>query len=281
MNTKVAIISDIHGNLEALNKVIKDIRKSGIRSIICLGDVVGYGPDPGACLDKLLEQDDIIFIMGNHESMILKETTYERCSNLGKISHKWTERMLDDCQIDSITQKFKQHYKNEEFLFTHASYPYSIDWNYAYNPQTYNDNFRDIDENIRFVFLGHTHRPQVYFFDNGTDKYVISQINKVDVFSFKRNSKDINFINVGSVGQGRAGETKASYVQLIVNSETVRVKYRKLRYRSFITYFKIIKRGLGVEIASFLIQENLRRRIYEHTYNWGQRFFRLIFKEKS
>lgn len=281
MNTKIAVISDIHGNLEALNKVIKDIKKSGIGRIICLGDVVGYGPDPGACLDKLLEQNDIIFIMGNHESMILKETTDERCSNLGKTSHKWTERMLDDCQIDSIAQNFKQFYKNEEFLFTHASYPYSTDWNYAYNPQSYNDNFRDIDGNIRFVFLGHTHRPQVCFFDNEADQYIINQINKAGVFSFQRNSKNINFINTGSVGQGRAGETKASYVQLIVNSDTVKVKYRKLRYRSFITYFKIIKRGLGVEIASFLIQENRRRRIYEHTYNWGQRFFGLIFKRES
>lgn len=279
---RVAVISDIHGNLEALKVVLRDIKKRKIEKIICLGDVIGYGPDPEECLKMLLQQDNITFIIGNHESMFIGETSADKCSQLGRDSQKWTSAQLDGSYKQVINTNFKKSYEDEMLLYTHASYPFNLDWKYSYSPDTYKQNFdsQKLNEKVKFVFLGHSHRPQIFALTNGQFKQVITSVNMDMDFVYPLQNDVVYCVNVGSVGQARDGVTKACYVQLSYDTKKVQVSYKRLRYMSFITYFKIIERELGGKTASFLIQEKWRKKLYEYTYNWGKWFFRILFKAK-
>jgi len=91
---KLALISDLHGNLEALDAVLRDIDRAspGVR-LVCSGDVVGYGPDPEACIARLQERDALC-VMGNHEEMVLGRRDFSRCVYAGIVAAVWTRRQL-------------------------------------------------------------------------------------------------------------------------------------------------------------------------------------------
>lgn len=90
----LALVSDLHGNLEALDAVLRDIdRSSPGASLVCAGDVVGYGPDPEACIARLQERGALC-VMGNHEEMVLGRRDFSRCVHAGIVAAVWTRRRL-------------------------------------------------------------------------------------------------------------------------------------------------------------------------------------------
>ena len=91
---RLALISDIHGNLEALDTVLDDIDTSAAGArIVCAGDVVGYGPDPDACVDRLRSRG-IPCVMGNHEEMVLGRRDFSRCVHAGITAAVWTRQVI-------------------------------------------------------------------------------------------------------------------------------------------------------------------------------------------
>ncbi len=277
METKIAVISDIHGNLEALKVVLKNISRTRFDEIICLGDVVGYGPDSTKCMNLLLEIPNISFILGNHESMLLDETTDEKCSELGKISSKWTKENVDENTKNIIKSKFHKSIQRGPFLFVHSSYPYDTNWKYAYTPDSYKENFK-ISNEIKYIFLGHTHRAQIFSVSNDYFSRMDNGMKAPGTYEYILNEQDTHYINVGSVGQARDSNSLACYVEITYSNKRLKVKFFKLRYNVWLTYSKIRASGLGEKIAGFLIQEKWRRKRYEYTYNWRERLFRQLFK---
>ena len=92
---KLALISDLHGNLEALDAVLRDLdRVSPGARLVCAGDVVGYGPDPEACIGRLQERDALC-VMGNHEEMVLGRRDFSRCVYAGIVAAVWTRRAAE------------------------------------------------------------------------------------------------------------------------------------------------------------------------------------------
>lgn len=278
---RIAIISDIHGNYEALLAVIKDIKKFNIEEIICLGDVIGYGPNPNECLELLLSQSQINLILGNHESMLIGETSSENCSQLGKKSCDWTSNIVKSDYLREINFSFKKNIEKDSILFTHASYPYNLEWKYAYNEKTYYQNF-DMEQvnQYNLIILGHTHRPQIYVKSTADDNEIIFNIKHNYIYKLLKGDRGDStiFCNIGSVGQSRDGSTKASYVLLTLEQNEITILYRRVKYSYFKVYNKIIKSGLGKEMADFLIQEKWRKNLYGYTYYWWQWIFRRKFK---
>ena len=170
----IAVISDIHGNLEALDAVCADIAAKNVERVYCLGDVVGYGPDPRACIDKAMEFE--FTIMGNHDHAVFMEPT--GFNTPAETAVFWSRQTLDNDPDEAARRK------RWEFLARMAQ----------------------VFDLVRHVcFVGHTHLPGV--FTDSFDFYTPAQVGHKYVIT---ESKAV--VNVGSVGQPRDLDPRACYV---------------------------------------------------------------------
>lgn len=210
-----AIISDIHGNLEALQAVLADIERREIREIVCLGDLIGYGPNPRECLDTIAEKCALC-LMGNHDHAVLFEPT--NFNPPAERAAYWTREQLEtDADADRRARRWaflgglpiRRTYKG--LLLVHASprrpvNEYIFPEDVFTNPQKVTANFERMDD-ARLCFVGHTHQPGVFLADpyfDPPDELPDSPYWEVD--------GDPAIINVGSVGQPRDRDPRASYV---------------------------------------------------------------------
>ena len=201
---KAAIISDIHGNMEAFTQVLADIDKSQSHSIISLGDNIGYGPESELIMKRIRELK-IASIMGNHE-MALKES---HCLNsFNPIARK--SLLKDSSSLSKETIMYIKGLKKSlvrlNCLFVHG-YPPDSTFTYLFEV-TENQliqTLKNMKEKI--CFLGHTHRLELVEFDGkGIHRRVLNE----GITQLKRTSKYI--VNIGSVGQPRDGDKSAKYV---------------------------------------------------------------------
>jgi len=209
-----AIISDIHSNLAALTAVLDDIEKRGAKRIICLGDVIGYGPRPRECLDLILEKCDIC-IAGNHDHAILYEPTNFNTS--AERATYWTREVLEsepDIPKRNARWEFlgalQVRAVENDMLFVHASprrpiNEYIFPEDVFTNPQKVIANFERLE--AKLCFIGHTHQPGVFL----DDPYFDPPHELPDTPFYELDDEQA-IINVGSVGQPRDRDPRASYV---------------------------------------------------------------------
>ena len=217
---KIALLSDIHSNLEAFDAVLVDISRRGIPRIGFLGDIVGYGPDPKECLS--LSRIFSFMILGNHDDAILYDST-ETFNKRAKGAIEWTQDILseDIDFVNHIKKNFIIYHFEEDILFCHGSpLEYTRDYVFpdiGYNIEAVNALFDALDW---VAFVGHTHHPGVLM-PNG-DFYYPDELD----YYFRLNPRKKALFNVGSVGQPRDGDTRASYAILDGDLVTwVRVPY--------------------------------------------------------
>jgi diadenosine tetraphosphatase ApaH/serine/threonine PP2A family protein phosphatase len=228
-----AIISDIHGNAEALKEVLADIDRRGISRIICLGDIVGYGPEPLACVDMVRERC-AWSLMGNHDFGVLYEPTN---FNPGAESAAyWTREQFDkepDPALRAQRYEFLGRLKvrivetppdgNTPVLAVHGSPRRPIN-EYIFDNDVINapDKMEAIFERVdRLCVVGHTHVPGV--FTDEPDFYPPSELGDS---SYKFSPSEKAVVNVGSVGQPRDHDPRASYAILHPDRiEFVRIPY--------------------------------------------------------
>lgn len=209
-----AIISDIHGNLEALKTVLADIEKRGITDIVCLGDVIGYGPNPLECID-LVQEKCRVCLMGNHDHAVLYEPT--NFNPAAEAAAYWTRAQLDnESDIDargrrwSFLGKLAIRVCENGISYVHASprrpiNEYIFPEDVFTNPQKVTANFERLDG--RLCFVGHTHQPGVFLDDPYFDPP-----DELPDSPYYEISDERAIINVGSVGQPRDKDPRASYV---------------------------------------------------------------------
>ncbi len=228
-----AIISDIHGNAEALRRVLADIESRGIERIICLGDIVGYGPDPLECVDLVAEACDWA-LMGNHDFGVLYEPTN---FNPGAASAAYWTRDQFDAEPDEARRAERYEFLGRlrvrvvepgpgggpTILAVHGSPRRPI------NEYIFEDDTRTAPEKMESIFeriervclVGHTHVPGV--FTDEPDFYPPPELGERG-YTFNEEEKVI--VNVGSVGQPRDGDPRACYAILHPDRiEFVRIEY--------------------------------------------------------
>ncbi len=203
----IALISDIHGNLEALQQVLVDIRALEIERIICLGDIVGYGPNPKECIDAAMKFD--VNIMGNHEEALLFE---EKVSNFNVKARQaiiWQRSVLtgpsnnrnNDTRWDFIGM-LPSIYEERANLFVHGSPRDPIhEYLFPAMAETLMDDFEMFE---RICFIGHTHIPGIFT----PELHHLTPEEADNKYQVERKA----IINVGSVGQPRDGNNQACYV---------------------------------------------------------------------
>ncbi|HUS73774.1 MAG TPA: metallophosphoesterase family protein [Sedimentisphaerales bacterium] len=232
-----AVLSDIHSNLEALTTVLADIERRGIKTIYCLGDVIGYGANPKECLDLIIEKTKWC-VLGNHDYATLYEPTN---FNYGaEQASFWTRFVLE---TDHDNEPPEVNERRWSFLgelpmrrtlktklescaaiidFVHASPRRPIN-EYIFPDDVYTNpaKVRLLFERVKHIcFVGHTHMPGVFL--DEPDFYLPNELN--NVYPIIDDEKAI--INIGSVGQPRDKDNRASYVYVDENEvHFVRVEY--------------------------------------------------------
>jgi predicted phosphodiesterase len=220
-----AIISDIHGNLEAMTVVLEDIRRRGVKEILCLGDVVGYGPNPRECLDLVMDNCSQV-IMGNHDFAVFYEP-YNFNTGAETASY-WTRRCFD--QEPDVEKRAKRwrflgrlspRIKTDTYVALHASPRRPIN-EYIFPDDIYTNPGKFVAMFERFdklCFVGHTHVPGVFL--EGPDFYTPDELD----YRFEITDEKA-IINVGSVGQPRDRDPRSSYAIVDENTvEFVRLEY--------------------------------------------------------
>ena len=221
----LAIISDIHANLEALQAVLADIDSRGLKRIICLGDVVGYGPNPLECLDLVMDRCEFS-LMGNHDFAILYEPA--NFNMQAENASFWTRMQFDgDKDVDRRNRRWRYlgsmptRMNNELFVCFHGSPRKPIN-EYVFVDDIYQapQKMAAIFDRIQHLcFVGHTHVPGVFVPD--PDFFAPEELD--DRY---RITDERAMINVGSVGQPRDKNPKSSYVILHDDAvQFVRVAY--------------------------------------------------------
>ena len=234
---QIAIISDIHANHEALTVVLADIKRRSIKDIVCLGDIIGYGPNPRECLQDLMGCKAVL--MGNHEEAVLYYG--EDFNPKAREAIDWTRDQLNrpDCPKEenydlwNFLGVMEQLITTDEAMFVHAS-PRDPTKEYVTPDDCKKDRAKLEDIFTKFdriCFIGHSHIAGVYtqelrYIDPKTigNEYTIEDGRKV-------------LINTGAVGQPRDGDPRASYVTF--DGHTVR--FHRLEYDFKATMDKIYK----------------------------------------
>ena len=237
-----AIISDVHGNAEALRTVLADIESRGITRILSLGDIIGYGPEPLACVD-LVRQKCQWSLMGNHDFGVLYEPTN---FNPGAESAAFWTREQFDAEPNDALRRDRYDFLGKlrvrlvdtapdartHVLYVHGSPRRPInEYIFPDDVSTAPDKLVTIFERVtRLCFVGHTHFPGV--FTDEPDFYPPAELTDA-TYKFIDDEKAI--INVGSVGQPRDMDPRASYVILYPD----RVQFVRVPYNIDVTASKI------------------------------------------
>jgi len=233
---KYAILSDIHSNLEALECVLDDARKQECSDFVCLGDVVGYGPNPKQCLD-IIRNLNCATVMGNHDEYCASTQPMEGFNPVASDAIKWTRE-----QLPNEDKLWLQHLKYvsvvDAFTIVHATLDLPDKWAYVFDKFEAAASFNY--QRTAVCFHGHTHVP-VAFIRSGKGTQV-SQYKKINIELGQK-----YFINVGSVGQPRDRDPRASYVVFDISNHVIEL--RRLEYDIPSTQAKIRDAGLPESLA--------------------------------
>jgi len=221
----IAIVSDIHSNLEALQAVLNDIRKRPVEKILCLGDIVGYGPNPKECIDLARKFD--FTILGNHDEAALFVHEGAFFNEKARIAIEWTRSILDDPRDQKLNTdrwsflgELPRTYTVNGALLVHGS-PRKPVKEYIFPETIFTPmKLERIFEKVELLcFVGHTHIPGVIT----QDCQFFSPQTLENTYRYSEKKAIINF---GSVGQPRDGDPRAAY-GLIDNDRAVfcRVEY--------------------------------------------------------
>lgn len=217
-----AIISDIHGNLEALEAALANIKEQGIEEIYCLGDIVGYGPNPRECIDRVREHCTMS-LLGNHDQGALFDP--EGFNAGAERAIFWTRSVLEQGEGSEERWEFlgelPRTKKEDKRLFVHGSARNPLN-EYVFPEDIYNQ--RKMERIFALVekdcFQGHTHIPGIF-----TEDMNFLTPEEVD-FEYDLGTQKKHLVNVGSVGQPRNGVSESSYVIL----DGTILKYRRVKY---------------------------------------------------
>ena len=236
---RYAIIADIHANLAAFTAVLDDIeRRGGVAEVWCLGDVVGYGPDPHQCIE-LLRQRIHICIAGNHDWAAIGKLSLSEFNPDAATACHWTTEQLSPEDV-AYLEGLPAVIEKNGFTLVHGS-PREPIWEYLLSVSSAKENFAYFRS--PYCLVGHSHVPSI-FRQTGTGDCSFSPFSP-GVGLLLGKSRLI--INPGGVGQPRDGDPRASYA--IFDSETRMVRLYRIPYDIRATQIRMMKHNLPVRLV--------------------------------
>jgi predicted phosphodiesterase len=233
------VLSDIHSNLEAFQAVIADA--GPVDQVWCLGDVVGYGPDPNECVELLREHDHLC-IAGNHDWATLGKLDLRDFNPDAREANLWNREQLT---ADSLAylEALPEILVEGQFTLVHGSPRHPI-WEYIIYPSTAEVNFQYFD--TPYCLIGHTHTPGLFRLENRDDNM------KLDMVAPRWNTsvamaQQRLILNPGSVGQPRDGDARASYA--LLDTEELTLEHRRVAYSVEETQARMMKADLPLRLV--------------------------------
>ena len=206
---RIAILSDIHSNLEALQTALRAIDAVEVDAIYCLGDVVGYNADPAACVELVQERCAAV-VLGNHDAAVAREVGLDALPGDGREAVQHNRAQLSQEQLDWLAERPHQA-SDGNCTFVHATPDAPLDWKRLTTYPAAQTQFEHFDTDV--CFIGHTHIPAVM-----ADRLGVLQVRAGHRF----------LINVGSVGQPRDHNPKLSFG--LFDTETFNYRNVRLDY---------------------------------------------------
>lgn len=237
---KYAIISDIHGNIEALQAVLKDIKKCRVDEIICLGDVVGYGADPNESVEAV-RQAAARVVAGNHDWAAVGKLGLDYFNAAAKRAAEWTAEVLTAENREYLIGLPLSIAENDDLLMVHSSPGVPEDWMYVFHPGQAVREFETFGEPV--CFIGHTHQPAVFSDDGGFHL-------GGELVDFRMRVGTRYIVNVGSVGQPRDGNPNAAYC--VFDSKKLTARILRVKYDVVLSSMKIVQNRLPRSLAERL-----------------------------
>jgi diadenosine tetraphosphatase ApaH/serine/threonine PP2A family protein phosphatase len=235
---RFAIFGDIHANLEALQAVLADAKERGCTHHACIGDIVGYNANPHECV-QIVRELGCPAVKGNHDEQAHRFDPLENFNPLAEEAIHWTRDHLTDPDKAWLAG-LRLVRQVRDFTIVHASLDTPGQWGYVFNQLDAVASFNYQYTNL--CFYGHTHAPRVFI----RDQTVHSA--SLEVLPIERGKK--YFINVGSVGQPRDGDWRASYG--IYDADKNCVELRRVQYDINTAQAKVVAAGLPQRLAERL-----------------------------
>jgi diadenosine tetraphosphatase ApaH/serine/threonine PP2A family protein phosphatase len=239
------VLTDVHGNLEALTAVLQDAGE--FDAVLCLGDLIGYGPNPNECVSRVRELPNLSCLVGNHDLAALGGIDLSSFNTFAREAAKWTSEQLEDDVREYLESLAPAQLDNEDFAMAHAS-PRDPIWEYLEAEPQGPPNFRMFRSPVCFV--GHTHVPRI-FFEIKKGDHVFASIEMPDAndeLHIGDGARKI--VNPGGVGQPRNGDPRAAYG--VWDTHTEMFTFRRVPYPVDITQIKIRIAGLPIGLAQRL-----------------------------
>ena len=234
---KIGIISDIHGNLHALQAVAEELEREKVDEIWCLGDVIGYGAFPNECLQWAMENCKYL-ILGNHELALLNLIDLSMLNDYAARAIIWTKEVIKTEFLDFLITKGVQ-VLTSQFQLVHDTPESPGSKKYILTPE---DAYYSLIRQVKPVcFFGHTHIPVAYKLESASPNRIRASVIKLE--------KGRYLINPGSVGQPKDKNPDAAFI--ILDEKTV--YFRKIKYDFKSAAKAILKAGLPEFLAARLL----------------------------
>ncbi len=222
---RYAVLSDIHGNLEALEAVLRRLESEGIESYISLGDIVGYGADPSECIRLVRSLNPLFSIAGNHDWGVAGTFDLGGLSADARTAALWTREKLERPEMEYL-KSLPVTYGDKNFTLVHGSLVKPEEFDYILTKSDAIASMRLMTGPL--LFVGHSHAPAVYSLEGGSKRIV----------------------NTGSVGQPRDRDPRASFV--IYDDDTADIRTIRVDYDIEKARKKIIDAGLPAFLGNRL-----------------------------
>jgi predicted phosphodiesterase len=215
---RVAVISDVHGNDVALERVLADVDRAGVDALWCLGDTVGYGPAPTRCCELVRARAGLCLV-GNHDLAVVGKVDTSDFNLTAALATEWTRGALSD-DARAFLETLEPAGEAEGVALFHAS-PLDPVWDYVLTLDGALASLRETEE--RLVLVGHSHVPLAICLDG--DTVTGGHAPGGDVADLTRGRW---LLNPGSVGQPRDGDPRAAW--LLLDLEAPRAEFRRVEY---------------------------------------------------
>jgi diadenosine tetraphosphatase ApaH/serine/threonine PP2A family protein phosphatase len=237
---RFAVVSDIHSNLHALEAVLADIRAEAPDEIVCLGDVVGYGPHPNECVDAIREHA-ALSLCGNHDLAVLGAIDIAEFSGDAGIAARWTRSVLREPQAGWLSGLEPTSERDGAQLF-HGS-PRDPVWDYVLSADTARTSI--LATTAPLVLVGHSHVALALAWDGEEIAGGLAAAGTEIELGDRR-----WLLNPGSVGQPRDGDPHAAW--LLIDETAGRASFRRVAYPIEQTQVAMRTRGLPETLAARL-----------------------------
>lgn len=234
---RYAILGDIHGNLAAFETVLEDVRAhGGFDEVWCLGDIVGYGPDPHQCIE-LLRGLRHICVAGNHDWAAIGKIDTSDFNPVAAQACHWTAKQLTAEEIEYL-QSLPLTLTRDDFTLAHGS-PREPIWEYLLSLELAKENLKHFT--TRYCLVGHSHVPLV--FEQADNTVIYRPL--TDGMKIQLGTSRL-IINPGGVGQPRDGDPRAAYA--IYDSDARTIHHYRVEYDIAATQKKMAEQGLPLSL---------------------------------